>query len=184
MNSRSVLLQASIRWKKRHLALRQSNVLRSWLLTEESLTQRLRAQIGNRLGVNILLQAQGKPFNNECQLLQLNSGRYTLIREVVLHEAYQPLILARSIIPYTTIAGAQRNLSHLGTRPLGEVIFAYPDLQRLPVEITHIAPTAWRIATAQQFAITQTLWGRRTVYILAGQPLLVSEFFLPAALKY
>ena len=62
--------------------------------------------------------------------------RYGLIREVMLHSQGKPLLLARTVIPDETIKVAHRNLAHLGTRPLGEVIFSYPDLERLTMDLT------------------------------------------------
>lgn len=156
--------------------------VKSWLYETGSLTQRLRAFYGAQFAVRILQQRWYKAFIDESRLLGLPASQYVLIREVLLHAAGQPLILARSIIPASTIAVAQRNLSHLGTRPLGEVIFAYPDLQRLALELAYIQPSCWQAHSRQQFALHQPLWGRRTVYAIPTQPLLVSELFLPGVL--
>lgn len=185
MPAHSTLFTQSPHWLKNRTGIRQNlpAEVRSWVYESNSLTQRLRTHFGSRLCVKILLQHWHKPFMDERQLLNLPQAQYTLIREVLLQADNTPLILARSIIPEATIKFAHRNLSHLGTRPLGEVIFAYPNLQRLNLEITLVQPEAWREACQNQFQIQQPMWGRRTVYAIPAQALLVSEFFLPAALS-
>ena len=94
----------------------------------------------------------------------------------------KPLILARTIIPAATIKAAKNNLSHLGTRPLGEIIFSYPKLERVTMDITLINPSTWTQSALAEAAINQPIWGRRTVYAIAHKQMLVSEFFLPEVL--
>ena len=184
MPMHSSLLAHAPHWTKTRNGIRQnlpSNV-QSWVFETGSLTQRLRAHFGNRFGVKIRLQHWHKPFIDEQRLLNLPPAQYTLIREVLLHADGIPLILARSIIPEATINIAQRNLSHLGTRPLGEVIFAYRDLQRLSLEFTQVPSSAWCKESKNAFNLQQPIWGRRTVYAIPVQPLLVSEFFMPSVM--
>lgn len=93
-----------------------------------------------------------------------------------------PLVLARTVLPAATIRIAQRNLSHLGTRPLGEVIFAYPDLELRRRDFCLANERNWSDSIKTEFGLDHALWGRRTLYAIHRQPLLVSEFFLPAML--
>ncbi|MEQ1635214.1 MAG: chorismate lyase [Methylococcales bacterium] len=185
MPNHSILFSQTPHWRKNRAGIQTHLPLdvQSWVFESGSLTQRLRSHFGNRLQVKILLQQWHKPFFDEQQLLRLPQTQYTLIREVLLQADNVPLILARSIIPEATIKVAHRNLSHLGTRPLGEVIFAYPNLQRWELEITHVPQAAWRENTQHSFSLQNPVWGRRTVYAIPIQPLLVSEFFLPAVLN-
>lgn len=97
----------------------------------------------------------------------------------MLHVESQPLILARTILPEETIRIAQRNLSHLGNRPLGEVIFAYPDLERRCREFALVSSKHWSPTAIASFSLDDAIWGRRTLYAIHQQPLLVSEYFLP-----
>lgn len=181
MSTPSALFISSPTWVKQLQALPQPvpYAVQSWMFETHSLTQRLRAQFGNRVAVRILKQHWFKPFISESRLLDLPAYRYTLIREVLLHVDNTPLILARSIIPQQTIAVAHRNLAHLGTRPLGEVIFAYPNLQRRALQLCQVPEDLWQPACKQTYALPQFLWGRRTVYAIPTQPMLVSEFFMP-----
>lgn len=184
MHQSSYLFRRMPHWSSTpyHLPQALSAAAQSWLYETGSLTQRLRRHYGARFGVRILRQYWHKPFVAESRLLGLASTRHALIREVVLHAEQQPLILARSIIPAATIAVAQRNLTQLGTRPLGEVIFAYPNLQRLNFAIAHLTPDVWQASCQQEFALTEAIYGRRTIYAIPTHPLLVTEIFLPPVL--
>lgn len=110
--------------------------------------------------------------------------RYGLTREVLIYAGNMPLLLARTIIPEETIKVAHRNLAHLGTRPLGEVIFLYPDLERITMDLAQIQPTAWTDKVISNVKINGPVWGRRTVYAIHNRPMLVSEFFLPEILSH
>jgi chorismate lyase len=156
--------------------------VQSWAYEVGSLTQRLRDYYGNTIAVTILFHQWRKPFLSERKHLQLPLHRYGLTREVLLHTNGKPLLLARTIIPEATIKVAHRNLSHLGTRPLGEVIFSYPDLERITMDLALIAPATWTEQAQSRANINQPIWGRRTVYSIRERPMLVSEFFLPEIL--
>jgi chorismate--pyruvate lyase len=144
-----------------------------------SLTKRLRSHFGARLKVRILFHYWKPAFIDESRLLQVPYRRYQLIREVVLQVDQRPLVLARTVLPEATIRIAHRNLSHLGSRPLGEVIFSYPDLERRLRQFSRAQQTDWSQRASLEFGIETPLWGRRTIYAIHRQPLLVSEFFFP-----
>jgi chorismate--pyruvate lyase len=155
----------------------------SWINELGSITQRLRSQYGARIHVKVLKQHWQRAFISENRLLKIPPAKYVLNREVLLYADDTPLVLARTIIPRSTLASAQQNLSHLGSRPLGEVIFAYPKLKRLALEVTQIKPQDWSLEIQKKAMIKEHLWGRRTIYLLHRHPLLVSEFFLNDLLK-
>ncbi len=184
MAVRSFLFSQEPRWieNRRGLRLRYSESVQSWIYEPGSLTQRLRSYYGNAVAVKILHQCWHTPFLTERLLLGLPEHRYCLIREVLLHARSKPLVLARTIIPDATVKIAHRNLSHLGNRPLGEVIFSYPKLERLTMELTEIKSTVWTPPARTLASINQPVAGRRTVYAIAQKQMLVCEFFLPAGL--
>jgi chorismate--pyruvate lyase len=155
--------------------------VQSWTYETGSLTQRLRAVYGNHVAVKVLFQHWRVPFLTERRVLKLPENRWCLTREVLLHANGKPLILARTIIPAATIKIAS-SLAHLGTRPLGEVIFSYPKLARIAMDVTLIKPTDWTSNALTAANIQQPLWGRRTIYAIKHQQMLVSEFFLPEIL--
>ncbi|MDQ7089426.1 MAG: chorismate lyase [Methylococcales bacterium] len=185
MRTNSFLFNDEPNWKPNHSQIRQQLPLKvqSWAYEAHSLTQRLRCFYGDAVKVKILFHQWKTPFLSEAQHLHLRYPRYSLIREVLLYADDKPLILARTILPKRTIQIAKRNLSHLGTRPLGEVIFSYPHLERLDMNICCIKTKLWSEALQQQLTLEPVIYGRRTVYAIQQQPLLVSEFFLPDALR-
>ena len=184
MHHKSFLITRPPLWKSRHHGLKYHLPagLQSWLNETGSLTKRLRGVYGGDFGVIILFLGWKPAFIDECRLLGLSPARYQLIREVLLHANGQPLVLARTILPGNTIKIAHRNLSHLGNRPLGEVIFAYPDLERRQRQFSCAETGIWSPALQSAVRVEQAVWGRRTVYAIQNQPLLVAEFFLPGML--
>ncbi|OTE98010.1 chorismate--pyruvate lyase [Crenothrix sp. D3] len=153
--------------------------MQSWTYESGSLTQRLRATYGNAVAVKVLFQQWRVPFLTERQSLGLHEQRVCLTREVLLHANGKPLILARTILPSATIKIANRSLSKLGTRPLGEVIFSYPHLERIAMDVSLINPNEWTTRAVDVGHIQQPIWGRRTVYAIKHRQMLVIEFFLP-----
>ena len=173
----SRLFQYEPRWIPTHSTIRKTlpPALQSWLYESKSLTQRLRNQWEN-ISVRVLFEQQQLPFLNERRILKQPEHRVCLVREVILLSNQTPLILARTVIPEKTLNIAQGNLARLGTRPLGEILFSAPSLERKPLGIVRIEPSLW----THEFAPTERLWGRCTQYSIGGQPMLVSEFFLPS----
>jgi chorismate--pyruvate lyase len=156
--------------------------VQSWTYESGSLTQRLRDTYGGKVTVKILFHQWRVPFLGERKQLNMPLQRYGLTREVLLHAQGLPLLLARTIIPEETIRAAHRNLAHLGAKPLGEVIFAYPDLERITLDLALIPQSAWTQQAQLCAKINASVWGRRTVYAIQNRPMLVSEFFLPEIL--
>jgi len=181
LSQKSYLFSRPPIWKSQYPVLqnRLPASLQSWLRETGSLTKRLRGIYGGDFGVKVLYHCWKPAFIDECRLLDLAPARFQLIREVLLHAHGRPLVLARTILPEQTIKIANRNLSHLGNRPLGEVIFAYPDLERRRRQFSCAETGIWSPRLQADMAMAQAIWGRRTLYAIHGQPLLVAEFFLP-----
>ncbi|HEY8096943.1 MAG TPA: chorismate lyase, partial [Methylobacter sp.] len=175
MSSKSFLFNREPLWVENRLGTRHTlpENVQSWTYEPGSLTQRLRDYYGDAIGVKILLQQWNTPFLSERRLLKLHENKYCLIREVLLHADGEPLILARTIIPASTIKVAKSNLAHLGSRPLGEVIFSYPKLERIEMDVTLITPPTWKQLAIAEAHIDQPIWGRRTVYAIAQRQMLV-----------
>lgn len=153
--------------------------LDSWLLGEDSLTRRLRARCaGDGFRVSIRQQGWGRPLASERDVLGMAPRTRAWMREVYLWCGTERWVYARTVIPYTTLTGKLRRLRHLGTRPLGEVIFADTTMRRSAVEVARIeVPMAEQDRASR--AMNTSIWGRRSVFWLQQKPLLVCEFFLP-----
>jgi chorismate--pyruvate lyase len=184
LTTKSFLFNREPLWQENRQGLRHKipENVQSWTYESDSLTQRLRDFYGTSVAVKILLQRWQTPFLSERRLLKLPEHQYNLTREVLLHANGKPLILARTIIPAATVKTAKSNLSKLGSRPLGEIIFSYPKLERIAMDITLIDRSTWTQSAIAEVGINQPIWGRRTVYAIAHKQMLVSEFFLPEVL--
>jgi chorismate--pyruvate lyase len=155
--------------------------LRAWLLDTASLTLRLQQLCPGRFRVRVLSQAWGKPFEHEARVLGMKSGSHALIRQVQLLCGEQAWVYARTVMPVSSLCGRLQRLAHLGTRPLGGMLFADPNMQRGGLELARLGAGQIMHAAATFHLVPPPagIWGRRTVFRLAGKPLLVSEIFLP-----
>lgn len=150
----------------------------SWILEPGSLTQRLKASFDAPIRVEILQQTASFASVEEALALGIRPGTRLTLREVVLSSGTTPLILARSLLPRSTIQRADRRLWRLGNQPLGEILFSHKTLKRRSLAYTravlHSPATDPRPSS----------WGRRSLYTLGRDaPLLIAEFFLPACLE-
>ncbi|QSA97343.1 chorismate lyase [Methylococcus sp. EFPC2] len=179
---RSLLFQREPQWVPAHVLKHAyaPTAAGSWIEESGSLTARLRRIYGGGFGVKVLGQRWNKPYPDEIRILGLAWQRHTLVREVLLQDRGQALVAARSIIPREALRGMQCRLAHLGNRPLGELLFAYPRLARLSLEVSRIEPSHWRPDCLGELAPQGEIWGRRSVYAVASGQILVCEFFLPA----
>ncbi|HEY9201772.1 MAG TPA: chorismate lyase [Gammaproteobacteria bacterium] len=157
---------------------RISAPLRNWLFDRGSLTARLVDLCGDGFSVRLVSLRRASPAFDEIIALGMQPRAQALVREVLLCCDNKPLVYARTIIPVSSMRGALRGLALLGTRPLGAVLFSDPSMTRQPLEVAllHAAHVYHeRINNLTE----EPVWGRRSVFTLKGEKLLVSEFFLP-----
>jgi len=147
---------------------------RDWLLDAGSLTQRLVRASGGDFRVEVLRQGFLPALSMERRELHLNLREWPFVREVVLRCHEQPWVFARTLIPADTLRGRARALTHLGTKPLGAVLFNDPEVRRGPIAVSRLKATQF----GDPWAGEGEIWGRRSLFFLAGKPLLVSEYFL------
>ncbi len=184
MKKRSVLFRREPQWCviRKGQAGASASPAYSWLFEKGSLTQRLRDSCPEPVQVRVLFQQWVRPFSGESQGLNISGNRYALIREVRLESAARPLIIARTVIPSQALSGSNRRLSRLGERPLGDILFADPDLRRLKSELLLFQSSVWQPSILEE-SQADKLWGRRTLYASGERRMLVAEFFLPEVLK-
>ncbi len=152
-----------------------------WLRDGASLTRRVTAACPGRFRVRVVSQRWGRLFNSEWRLLGLDPRAACLVREVELLCDERPQVFARTLMPASSLAGAARRLALLRDRPLGAVLFADPHTRRERVQIARFQPRhrLFPVATAHLEQVPAEIWGRRTLFRYAGQPILVNELFLP-----
>nr|WP_301289347.1 chorismate lyase [Natronocella acetinitrilica] len=175
------------RWYRQapHRSARCPEPLAAWVVRTGSLTTALRRRYGAGFGVRLIDEGWRIPYLDEARRLELRPGRKAWVREVALYGGERPVIRARSVIPMRSLRGGNRGLTRLGTRPLGELLFAGAGTLREPLEIARLRDEDWltRRLAADAVSFGRSLWARRTVHRLNGRPLLVAEVFLPDLLE-
>jgi chorismate--pyruvate lyase len=148
-----------------------------WLFESSSLTARLIRMCPNQFRVEVISQLVSRPTLDEHRILNMRHGRSGLVRQVRLYCGKTAVVYARTVIPVSTIQGAQRCYANLGNRPLGAMLFADRTMQRDEVTVSKVQPgDALYAATGEKKG---SIWGRRSIFRVGGKPLLVSEYYLP-----
>ena len=164
---------------------RQSNInpdLKSWLFDTGSLTTRLIEYCDADFSVECLSQEHAVPTTDEIKLLGMQPRQRALIRQVLLKCGTIPVVYARTIIPFSSLRGELQGLTRLGNKSLGSVLFSDKSMRRGDVEVASLKVPHPCYQWVQSSA-GKAIWGRRSIFLLKRQQLLVSEFFLPGLLK-
>ena len=161
-----------------------STTLLNWLLDSGSLTMRLRANC-QQFRVELLgqkIQACPDVEANDT----IKAGEQVLVREVLLYCDEKPQVFARSLLPLSSLTGAEQALANLGTQSLGQVLFNSPSLERQAIEVAEFDQNSSVAQLAKDLAlkVENNLWGRRSIFVLENKPLMVAEVFLPEAFAY
>ena len=162
--------------------------LHGWLTDRGSLTRRI-IQRCDDFRLTRLMQHFRVGNSDELPELKLRFKEQALVREVILWSGKTPLVFAHSLAARRDLNGAWRALRGLGTRPLAAMLFADARVSRLPIEFRQIDRRHALYRRAQALfadlptALPRILWARRSVFILRGRPLLVTEVFLPGIAK-
>ncbi len=176
------MLNAGLRWHALAgpLPAAVPAYLHPWVGLESSMMVALHRMLGASPSLQLLGDGPGRLYDDEAALLGSCDG-YGQAREVVIAGAGQSLIAARTVY---SAPGLLRHpgLATLGERPLGDLLFATGVAEWTRRDYAFIdadMPVHALVRQACGPAAT-ACWGRRTVFLLDRQPLLVTEIFLPA----
>ncbi|EAR09330.1 chorismate--pyruvate lyase family protein [Reinekea blandensis] len=140
---------------------------RHWVTMPGSLTKALKAR-SDQFRVQVLDQSHiyvSLPIEGFTE----HSGPCACFsRKVLLMHGNTPWVAAHTLVPESSLRHGLRQLTRLEDKPLGELLFSSSDVRK----------------DHEQVCQTDDSWGRRARYLLHQQPLLVSEFFLPALVDY
>jgi len=168
--------------QKRCFSSELDTEIKSWLFDSGSLTTRLVHHCNGKFSVKVLSVQRATPTPDEVKVLKLKARNHSIIREVLLLCEDRPVVYARTIIPVSSLRSSLRGIVKLGNKSLGAVLFADKKMLRKPMEITLLKEShkchAWT-----RYKGKKSIWGRRSVFIIKGQEILVSEFFLPDLLS-
>ncbi len=175
-------LSIACNWQTRAEAKLPENPLASWLFETGSLTERLRSH-SERFDVEVMNEIR-QPVEAQQREILGTQAQTLLNREVLLICDGQPMVYAQSWIPEGARVGAQ-GLDKLGSRPLGEVIFSDKNLTRQAIEVGCFEREHDVARLSRSLKLPdQTLWGRRSVFMLPEENILVCEIFLPRSYPY
>ena len=164
----------AVNWQRPEgISLSDAN-LKNWLLDTGSLTERVQSSC-QHFSLELLGQDSRIPHPNELSMLASNGNTSYQVREILLCGDEQPWVFARSIIPQAII---DAELSNLGREPLGKRLFNDARFIRSAFEVCTLD------ATTLGYRKTQALWGRRSMFTLEGQSMIVAEVFLPESPAY
>ncbi|MBT3197518.1 MAG: chorismate lyase, partial [Gammaproteobacteria bacterium] len=155
--------------------------LRTRLTRSGSLTKTIIHHCDGGFDVSVIDQRYLSIYLSERRLLQLPDGASANVRAVLLRCNHQPWVFARTVIPHYALRRSLRHLTQLGNRSLGAVLHASRVMERSQVEYACLSQphTLFRQATQGMKQPPKQLWGRRILYRIEGDPLLVNEIFLP-----
>lgn len=158
-----------------------------WLTTTGSLTAAVRA-VSTAFAVGRVFEGWRPPLIDEAPALGLKTRPLVWTREVLLRDGQTPLVFAHTVASRRAVH-AWPWLRGLGDKPLGEVLFQHHGVIRRPLEFCRLDPRhpVYHRAAQQLVAAGRTLepalYARRSVFVLHGQGVLVTEVFLPELLQ-
>ncbi len=166
------------RWEKQPMAKHGWDS--PWLTDHHSLTARLKSNCSQTFKVDVLTHEFILAPSYLLRPLELTSGERVLRREVLLCDGAEPLVYACSLLPECALIDAYAELRTLGSRPLGHWLFSEPVLCRSAMQFASFDIKELPAKVASNEANTDSLVSARKTYFLgAEKPFLVSEFFLP-----
>jgi len=146
------------------------------------MTKRIEKVTGQCVSVDVLRDASGRIYCEERNFLDTvqTTGH---VREVVLKVGEKALLVARTVYVSRWLRTSMK-LRTLGTRPLGELLFSHGDALWSKREFSRLTPRLpiFRLVESAMLCQTRSSWARRTLFLLDGCPILVTEVFLPALL--
>ncbi len=164
------------RW---HSTPTASAALNDWLFDHNSLTQRLTQLCRTSFIVQVLAEGWQTLAEDECQALNIAPNSCGWVREVLLCDGTQPWVFARSVASQAALQASDFDISQLGTRSLGEILFSHQAFSRGAMYICQM-PCQQLATQAQHYADQHSqLWARRSCFSNKGLAVLVAEVFLP-----
>jgi chorismate--pyruvate lyase len=165
-------------WQRRPLGADAR--LRRWLLDRSSLTKRIQSR-SRHFRVELLAVRSAPANRDEHRLAGIRARTSCKVRDVALHGDGVPVVFAHSVAGLRELKGPWRLILTLGTRPLGAALFADPRVKRLPLHFRRVrrGSELYESACAVLDIAPPGLWARRSLFVLRGARLLVTEVFLP-----
>ena len=172
-----------LRWHNKDIARLQINdkSLHPFIFQTGSLTRYIQQQCKGTFHIDIKSEAWRYPMPDEVRLLKMRTREHAFIRESWLKCDNQPMVYARTVIPRKTLKGKCKELTRLGTKPLGEILFADKTTYRSVMRYAMIPAQCELYNQASKPVERNTgFWGRQSLFYIKNKPLLIIEVFLPS----
>ena len=154
--------------------------IRPWLLADDSMTEHLRAAQEGKVWIDLRFQEWQMPDTEEQQGLDIVADMPAMIREVDIYCGDTAVVFGRTVLPEITLEN-HAGLKSLGTKSLGDFLFANPNLRRTRFEIAPLKKSdfSYQRACATNLVQDEIVWARRSIFYLGDYPLLLTEAFYP-----
>jgi chorismate-pyruvate lyase len=161
-----------------------------WIRKPFVLSEALK-RVCDNFAVEISDQSIKPLYADEIAVLKCYGAETGYVRETYLGDSGNPLVYARVSMPEATYEAYKVQLENLGSKPIGEtLLYREPSFTRSEFEVKRLCQDDELLFDAlvhHQFykaviaGDTQSseLWARRSVFNLSGNPLLITEVFMP-----
>lgn len=153
--------------------------VRSWMTLTSSMTVRLGEQMGKNVLVNVLREERSALYLDERRLFRSHE-RKGFVREVYLYSDDNRLLAARTVFLSDRLKN-NPDIASLGSKPLGELLFSNGRSATWTMrEYALIDPASPLFTLVRRCGGRRLLscWARRSMFVLEGEQLLVTEIFL------
>ncbi|MFI4937321.1 MAG: chorismate--pyruvate lyase family protein [Candidatus Berkiellales bacterium] len=164
-----------------------STNINAWLTKPKILSQALR-HFCQQLTLKLIAQEFGLAFEDEYAILNLQPEALPLVRRIFLLGDDIPWTYGRVVVPAVTYEHHLAQFASLGANFLGEkLLYNNPDVQRSRFEyiaLDESHPLFEQVNKDLATPLSAPLYGRRSVFTIKEDPLLVTEVFLPHLPEY
>ncbi len=171
-----------INWQNKEILRNKikNKELSRFLFENGSLSRLIQTKFKGRFHIGIINESWMMPMCYEKKILSLRDNEIAFIRESYLNCDNKKLVYARTIIPKQTLKRKNQNLTRLGQKPLGEILFRNDKIYRDDIKFARITRLNKLHSRAKgNCNISSDLYSRQSLYYIKNKPLLVFEVFLP-----
>lgn len=153
-----------------------------WIGYELSMSARLKECCDHSLEIQLIRHEWGYASGQDSLYLNIPERSPVICREVILRCFQEPWMYARTVLPKNLVDAVGDELLELGARPIGEVLFADPDMTRSDFEVANLRAGVAEYDRAKQYSGCSypSLWARRSIFDLPHQgQCAITEVFFP-----
>jgi chorismate-pyruvate lyase len=162
----------------------------AWIRKPFVLSEALR-RVCDNFAVKVSDQSIKPLYADEIAVLKCYGSGSGYVRETYLGDSTNPLVYARVSMPESTYEAYKIQLENLGSKPIGEtLLYKEPSFTRSEFEVKCLSQddellfdalvhSQYYKAVIAKDTNSRELWARRSVFTLSGNPLLITEVFMP-----